>query len=177
MKETSLAWLAAAYKIFALEGKSGLKIERLARLVGLSKSSFYHHFVDFDFFFEMLLAYHEERILQLLEAEKMCERLVPDFIDLCLERKDDLFFHQKVRTLRSDTKIDSLLKRMDTQVMHVFLSIWSKEIKGKWSLDQLQSLYPLASEYFFSNLTEDSFQKESLSELFQKLLSLSDQFT
>ena len=39
-------WITLGYNIFALEGINGLKIERLAKMAGKNKSSFYHFFVD-----------------------------------------------------------------------------------------------------------------------------------
>jgi AcrR family transcriptional regulator len=41
-------WINHGYRTFAYEGPTGLKVERLARQVGKSKSSFYHLFADLD---------------------------------------------------------------------------------------------------------------------------------
>ncbi|MEM7514864.1 MAG: TetR/AcrR family transcriptional regulator, partial [Bacteroidota bacterium] len=51
-------WLKAGYDIFSQEGPGGLKVERLARIVGKSKSSFYHHFADLEIYTSFLLEYH-----------------------------------------------------------------------------------------------------------------------
>ena len=44
---TEQPWLEAGYEIFSKEGITGLKVEILSRKVGISKSSFYHLFVDY----------------------------------------------------------------------------------------------------------------------------------
>ena len=54
-------WIKAGYEVFAASGQDALRIEPLARMVGRSKSSFYHHFADMELFVEHLLAYHLER--------------------------------------------------------------------------------------------------------------------
>ena len=51
-------WIITGYESFAQSGESGLKIEQLAKVVGISKSSFYHHFADLDIFIEKLLLHH-----------------------------------------------------------------------------------------------------------------------
>jgi AcrR family transcriptional regulator len=43
-------WIQAGYALFAEQGPSALKIEVLAKMVGISKSSFYHYFADLEVF-------------------------------------------------------------------------------------------------------------------------------
>jgi AcrR family transcriptional regulator len=52
------SWLFAGYELFAEKGPEGLKIEVLAQKVGISKSSFYHHFADLELFTDFLLKYY-----------------------------------------------------------------------------------------------------------------------
>jgi len=51
MTDSKEIWVKTGYKIFALNGQGEIKIERLAKIVGKSKSSFYHHFADLDLSF------------------------------------------------------------------------------------------------------------------------------
>ncbi len=50
MTEKQEIWIIKGYETFALFGEKVLKIEKLAKDVGISKSSFYHHFADLDIF-------------------------------------------------------------------------------------------------------------------------------
>jgi AcrR family transcriptional regulator len=59
--ESKEIWIKLGYEVFALKGQSEIKIERLAKQVGKSKSSFYHHFADIDLFIEFLLKHHVEQ--------------------------------------------------------------------------------------------------------------------
>ena len=54
-------WIKKGYEIFAISGQSGIKIEPLAKIVGKSKTSFYHHFADVELFTDILLKYHIEQ--------------------------------------------------------------------------------------------------------------------
>ena len=58
MTENKDIWIKTGYEIFALSGENGLKIEVLAKKVGISKSSFYHHFADLEIFIAYLLKFH-----------------------------------------------------------------------------------------------------------------------
>jgi AcrR family transcriptional regulator len=50
-------WLSKALELFAKTGEGGLRVEKLARAVGVSKSGFYFHFKDREDFLHQLLDY------------------------------------------------------------------------------------------------------------------------
>ncbi|RLA39599.1 MAG: hypothetical protein DRR06_18855 [Gammaproteobacteria bacterium] len=50
-------WLSKALELFASTGESGLRVEQLARSLGVSKSGFYFHFKDREDFLQQLLNY------------------------------------------------------------------------------------------------------------------------
>ena len=75
-KETAalqLDWLQQGYTTFAHHGPEALKVERLARAVGKSKSSFYHHFADPEGFQESLLRHHLEKARLIAKKEAACQ--------------------------------------------------------------------------------------------------------
>ena len=54
----SLAWLEVGYSLFAAEGPDGIQIERMARILQLNKSGFYHYFGDLEGYHHELLRLH-----------------------------------------------------------------------------------------------------------------------
>ncbi len=50
-------WLSKALELFASTGEGGLRVENLARELGVSKSGFYFHFKDREDFLQQLLKY------------------------------------------------------------------------------------------------------------------------
>ena len=58
-------WISKGYELFALNGHGRLKIEPLAKAVGISKSSFYHHFADLDLFIGFLLKHYIEQSISI----------------------------------------------------------------------------------------------------------------
>ncbi|MCX6266046.1 MAG: TetR/AcrR family transcriptional regulator, partial [Bacteroidetes bacterium] len=93
-------WIKTGYEIFAQFGVSGLKIESLARKVGISKSSFYHHFADLELFMEELLNYHIQQSYIIADKEKNAKKINPDLISILVEHKTDLLFNRQLRINR-----------------------------------------------------------------------------
>jgi AcrR family transcriptional regulator len=72
-------WLKKGLEMFALSGSDGLRVEKIARELGISKSGFYCHFQDRNDFLNLILDYWaheytevitENRLLQLLPAQE-----------------------------------------------------------------------------------------------------------
>ncbi len=59
-KNTVQDWIEAAKRTLVDEGISGLKIDRLANRLGVTRGGFYHNFKDRDDFFEQVIRYWEE---------------------------------------------------------------------------------------------------------------------
>ena len=55
-------WTEAGYKLFAEEGLEGIQVERLARILQLNKSGFYHYFGDLDGYCEELIKLQKEKL-------------------------------------------------------------------------------------------------------------------
>jgi AcrR family transcriptional regulator len=50
------AWLRAAMEVLAQEGQAKLRVDRLAKQLGVTKGSFYHHFASRDDFVRSLIS-------------------------------------------------------------------------------------------------------------------------
>ncbi len=71
-------WILAGYTNFALSGENGLKIEKLAKITGISKSSFYHHFADTELFLDQLFAFHLFQCRIIADKEKTVKKINPE---------------------------------------------------------------------------------------------------
>jgi len=60
--KNSQAWINAGYDLFAQEGYEGLMVERLARILNLNKSGFYHYFGAHEIYFECLVRHHHRMV-------------------------------------------------------------------------------------------------------------------
>lgn len=66
-KNTVQDWIAAAQRTLVDEGIAGLKVDRLAKRLGVTRGGFYHNFKDRDDFFEKIIAHWEATCLFLPE--------------------------------------------------------------------------------------------------------------
>ncbi len=67
-KNTVQDWIDAAKRMLVDEGIAGLKVDRLASRLGVTRGGFYHHFKDRDEFFDQIILHWEETCRFLPEA-------------------------------------------------------------------------------------------------------------
>lgn len=145
-------WLLCGYELFALQGPTALKVEPMAARVGISKSSFYHHFADLEGFQEQLLAMHIERAGVIAAKERAAQHIDPDLVNILLEHRADLFFSRQLRVHRDQPGFESTLLKADALVGNDFMGLWSRELGLKWNAQQLESVFSLALEHFYLQL-------------------------
>jgi len=73
-------WISAGYELFSQEGYEGIQIERLARIVDLNKSGFYHYFGNRDTYFKHLMKHHLHYAGILVETVQSIRSFVPEYI-------------------------------------------------------------------------------------------------
>lgn len=71
---TKQDWLEAGLAVLGESGAAALTVDRLARHLGVTKGSFYHHFENYQDYKEHLLAFWEqESALNVIEFSKVAE--------------------------------------------------------------------------------------------------------
>jgi AcrR family transcriptional regulator len=91
-----LRWIRAGYEQLANLGPSRLHVEALARTVGSSKSSFYHHFVDQELFLAELLEYHRQQVALLSAAEAACTCVDPEIFAVLIQHRMTLLVQRQL---------------------------------------------------------------------------------
>jgi AcrR family transcriptional regulator len=122
-------WIKTGYETFALLGQNGLKIEPLAKKVGISKSSFYHHFADIDIFLEYLLEYHIHQSYIIANKEKLAQNIDPELINVLIEHKTDLLFNRQLRVLRVHKQFNDILLKSNQITGDYFVMVGVKDIR------------------------------------------------
>jgi AcrR family transcriptional regulator len=92
--KNSFAWTELGYTLFAEEGEEGLQVERLARILKLNKSGFYHYFGDQEGFCDELLKLHEHKANLFLDDVATVKFIDPDYLLVCVKHKIPIMFHQ-----------------------------------------------------------------------------------
>jgi AcrR family transcriptional regulator len=176
MTETRDIWIQTGYKIFAFSGPEALKIEPLAKKVGISKSSFYHHFADLELFIEDLLKHHLQQSYVIADKENNCKNIDPELIQVLVDHKTDLLFNRQLRVLRAEKVFKEVLHKSDAIIGNSFLPVWIKELNLNLNPNQQKAIYELALENFFLQITPENLTQAWLGSYFANLKRIAQQF-
>lgn len=172
MKEHKLIWIEVGYKTVAMNGFENLKIEKLSKSIGISKSSFYHLFIDLENYILHLLQYHMEKCHSLAENESKARFIDPDLIDILIDYKLDLMFNRQIRIHRDNPKFTESLIMIDEMVSIPFINVWKTDLDLKLDQAKLNGLFSLALENFFLQISFENLEKKWLTNYFSNLKSL-----
>lgn len=176
MKEKTEIWIIKGYEIFALSGEKGLKIEQLAKEVGISKSSFYHHFADLDIFIEEILLHHLKKSSVIAEKERRAEKINPDLIKILIEHKTDLLFNRQLRINANNPNYSDILIKSSKIIGTDFIKLWLSDSKLNLTLKQAEGIFELAMENFFLQINQDNINQQWLTSYFDKLNEVTRNF-
>lgn len=165
MKEIEEPWIESAYRLFAFEGPGGLKVERLSKVVGKNKSSFYHLFSDLEVFTERLLAFHVDRakIVSDKEATANHER---ELVAVMVEHKIDLLFNRQLRIHREHSAYEKCFNQTNKLSIPAVLPVWKKIIGLPESTSLAQMVLVLSLENFYLQITDETLNEVWLKNYF-----------
>lgn len=156
LPDTTRPWIETGYGIFAHEGPAGLRIEYIARIIGKSKSSFYHHFADLEIFTDLLLEQHLQRSADIAQRMRQCQRLEPDMLDLLVSVKEDILFQRQLRIHRQVPAFGRCIAQAHGPIEEALLGLWSQAL-GLASRPQLaRAMLKLVVDNFYLRITSDT---------------------
>lgn len=80
-------WIQPGYELLGAEGIDRIKIERLARILKLNKSGFYHYFGNMRSYIEALLQYHISMAKRVATEIADTRNIDPDLLQLIVKHK------------------------------------------------------------------------------------------
>ncbi|QQV03497.1 MULTISPECIES: TetR/AcrR family transcriptional regulator [Chryseobacterium] len=176
MGNTRNIWIITGYEMLALQGENALKIEMLAKKIGISKSSFYHHFADMQLFVEALLNYHLEQSKVIAEKEKLAQTIQPELIEILVAHRIDLLFNRQLRFNQQKNEFRETLEKSNQIIGNEFVRIWATDLQLNLSVKQLESIFELALENFFLQINPENITFEWISNYFENLKRIAKNF-
>ena len=113
------AWISAALETLAAEGLDGVRVERLAQALGITKGSFYHHFKDrADLHAAMLAQWRTTMVVEIMRDLEQITDPLQRFGQVMrlptLDRRADLEVELAVRLwARRDPDAEAVLHEVD----------------------------------------------------------------
>lgn len=176
MTEKTEIWIKKGYEVFALSGEKGIIIEQLAKEVGKSKSSFYHHFADIDIFLEKLLLHHLNMSSIIAEKERNAKTINPDLINILIEHKTDLLFNRQLRINSNNSNFKKVLIKSNEIIGKDFIKLWLKDTSLKLTSKQAEGFFELAMENFYLQINQENITKIWLANYFDNLNRIAHNF-
>ena len=160
--QIELPWIEAGYQLFSKEGPAGLKVDILARTVGISRSSFYHLFGDLDIFQEKLLMYHSEMASNVAESVKLCKNIEPDFLLMMIKYQDYFFFNRQLRIHRENVTFRKGFEDAISQIQKEASAIWSDMVGLEHKPEMARNIFRIAADILFHRITRETMNYEWL---------------
>ena len=176
MTSPKAIWIEKGYEMYAFKGFESLKVEPLSKCVGISKSSFYHHFADLECFTEKLYEHHFDQCALIGQKEERCSTIQPELIGLLMEHKVDLLFHRQLRIYRNDQWVEEAFVKSNALLGNYAVMLWAKEINLKFTNIQLKRLFELATDDFYMKINAQNINASFLINYFENLSQVTKHF-
>lgn len=168
-------WMDHGYRTFAYEGPTGLKVERLARQVGKSKSSFYHLFADLDLFISDLLDHHLERALIMAEREAKCTT-ESELIEVIIDHKIDLLVNRQLRFHRENPDFEKCFTAVNRLSVPALMPLWKQIIDLREQSYLAELVLLLTLDNFFLQITDQTLNEAWLKGYMRNIRQMVRQF-
>lgn len=163
MREPNLKkWIETGYELFAQEGPVGIQVERLARILGLNKSGFYHYFGDMETFSEELIKHHYRLFDQFLKDLESCANVDPDSILVLLKHKVTVMAQMHLVRNKSNSMFYGAHQELDDKVSQAMLPIWAKHLSVSNNPELVSQYFSMIRDMFYSRILWSNFTYDYL---------------
>lgn len=157
-------WLEHGYAHFAKVGPEHLSINQIGKEIGASRSSFYHHFGDLEFFIDELLAIHWEICREFDKSgKKHCKKLIPDLYRELAKHPVSMQFHIQLFHHRNRPNFNYLfLKSYESSAKSFALKLFAAHLDLNLAEKGLYNLWLALGEAWYSRLDPNDLSANTL---------------
>jgi len=119
-------WIRAGYKLLGTEGMDGIKVERLAKILALNKSGFYHYFGTMEAYVKSLLDHHVSLAKNIASEIANCQNIDPDLLLLVVKHKQFFLVESQLLVKSRPAHMDEDLDEAGRIVNEQLLPLWRK---------------------------------------------------
>jgi AcrR family transcriptional regulator len=159
------AWIEVGYDLFAHEGKEGIQVERLARMLGLNKSGFYHYFGDLDSYVDELLKLHENNAERYFNEVREARTIDPDYLHILLKYKVPSMFQMRLERLRTSPRFKKVVEQIDQREDEAIRHLWSNYLGTEDNPDLGMRYFVIIRDVFYSRISFQTFTFEHIQSL------------
>lgn len=172
-------WIEKGYEYFALYGPDNLNINKISKDIGLTRTTFYHHFGDLEIFTDELLDRHWKICLQFSDiGSKKCKKLIPDLYNLLEQYPIPLKFHKQLFLNRHILSFNYLFVKVYNYHANAFvLKLFSEHFKLNQTKENLNNLWTTVGESWYSRLDVNDLSAKKMQLLAEDIMKSVMKFT
>jgi len=156
-EKTSTKWIETGYELFAREGPEGILIEKIARSLGLNKSSFYHFFGTLEIFYEQLMQYHYNKIDLALKEGQLALGLDPDYLNNVVKHKVSFMVQVQLTRHKNIPLFSKAYLHVNQKIDQSVILLWNKYL-GVFDNDNLSLLcLGFVRDAFYARVSFENF--------------------
>jgi AcrR family transcriptional regulator len=162
MNDNREKWIREGYSLLAKEGPAGIQVERLARIIGVNKSGFYHHFGDRDCYLEELTRYHDNLTRKFNNEVAKLKQFDPDYFKILVEYKELYFVNMQLGRYRLHPKSKGTGNGGRNADDKVIIPIWTEYINLSNNQDLALEIWKVVRDAVFLRLGYNDMTVESI---------------
>jgi AcrR family transcriptional regulator len=162
MNDNREKWIKEGYTLLAREGLTGIQVERLARIIGVNKSGFYHHFGDRDGYLGELTKYHDNLTKKFNNEVTCLKRFDPDYFKVLVEYKDSFFVNIHLGRYRNNHKIREAVSSGRNVNEKNIIPLWAEYLNITDNQDLAFEVWKVVRDAVFLRLTYNEMNVESI---------------
>jgi len=170
-------WIEAGYKLYAEEGLAGIQIERLARMLQLNKSSFYHYFGDLEGFRTELINLHKKRTDDFFQEFKQINTIDPDYFHLIVRYKVEVMFQMQILRGKHDESFYQIAQQIGKVQEAVFQKLWSDYLGLQECPHLAVRYFTIIRDVFYARITFEQLDYDYLKKLMSEAKAIMQQLT
>ena len=168
-------WADAGYSLFAEEGLDGLQVERLARILQLNKSSFYHYFGDLEVYCAELLRLHEQKADIFYDEIRHIKSIDPEYFQKVVEHKVTMMFQVQLYHTKSKPAYYNLAEMIDEKEGPILQHIWNEYLGFGDNADLAVRYFIIVRDMVYRRISLQNMTAEFLREIFTEAKTVMNQ--
>jgi AcrR family transcriptional regulator len=150
---TRQTWIDTGYDLFAKEGLEGIQVERLARILNLNKSGYYHYFGDRNSYIESLMQKQIEYAHQLVKDFSQVRQFDPQFMEVLIKHTTAVMVHNQLVRNRHDELLLQTYQQVNDIVDPVVIRLFADFIGFKDYLEFATKYYSQVRDMFYTQIS------------------------
>jgi AcrR family transcriptional regulator len=141
-------WIEAGYEMLSVNGPDGVQVEKLARMLGLNKSGFYHLFTS-------MVQYHSRMNEQFCNEISSANSFSPGFLNLVIKYRTSVLVQMQLRKHSDVPMFRDAFQAAKKRNAPFIIPLWENYLKISGNPALSEELYTIFQDVFFMRIANE----------------------